>query len=80
MAPKSTFELSESPFWPKLPLSCFSFGAQRVMVGNGSFRDGATGGLRGAGASKNSFSSDRLNAILQVYIFFDVSCPSFQAM
>ena len=36
MAPKSTFMLSESPFWLKFPLSCFSFGAQRVMVSDGS--------------------------------------------
>ena len=36
MAPKSTFVLSESPFWPKLPLSCGSFGAERIMISNGS--------------------------------------------
>ena len=36
MAPKVTFVLSESPFWPKSPLSCFSVGAQRIMVSNGS--------------------------------------------
>ena len=34
--PKSTFVLSESPFWPKLPVSSASFGAQRIMVSNGS--------------------------------------------
>ena len=44
MAPKSTFILSESPFWPKLPLSSVSFGAQRVMVSNGSLNE--MGGLR----------------------------------
>ena len=38
MAPKSTFVLSESPFWPKLPLSSVSFGAQRFMVSNGSLK------------------------------------------
>ena len=36
MAPKATFVLSESPFWPKSPLPCFSIGAQRIMVSNGS--------------------------------------------
>ena len=35
MAPKVTFVLSESPFWPKFPLSCFSIGAQRIMVSKG---------------------------------------------
>ena len=39
MAPKSTFVLSESPFWPKLPLSRFSFGTQRAMVSNVSLMD-----------------------------------------
>ena len=39
MAPKSTFVLSVSPFWPKMPLGCFSFGAQTVMVSNGPFKD-----------------------------------------
>ena len=38
MASKSTFVLSESSFWPKFPLSCFSFGAQRIMVSNGSLK------------------------------------------
>ena len=38
MAPKATFVLSESPFWPKSPLSCFSIGAQRIMVSNGSLK------------------------------------------
>ena len=35
MAPKATFVSSESPVWPNFPLSCFSFGAQRIMVSNG---------------------------------------------
>ena len=39
MAPKATFVLSESPFWPKSPLSCFSIGTQRIMVSNGSLRE-----------------------------------------
>ena len=33
---KFNFVLSESPFWPKFPLSCFSFGTQIIMVSNGS--------------------------------------------
>ena len=40
--PKSTFVLSESPFWPKFPLSCVSFGAQRVTVTNGSLTPAPT--------------------------------------
>ena len=36
MTPKATFALSESPFLAKSPLSCFSIGAQRIMVSNGA--------------------------------------------
>ena len=38
---KVDFVLSESPFWPKIPLSCFSFGAEGAMVSNGSLRRSA---------------------------------------
>ena len=40
LAPKSTFVLSESHFWPKFPLSCISISAQRIMVSNGSLKVG----------------------------------------
>ena len=36
MVPKSTFVFYESSFWPKFPLSYFSFGSQRIVVSNRS--------------------------------------------
>ena len=39
---KGDFRVIWKSFWPKSPLSCFSIGAQRIMVSNGSLMDNYT--------------------------------------